>query len=442
MHKRFLVIGILAGGAVLLMFLAAFSCAKEEVEAVTTKPIKGFGRLEFGMNTYAAADNLPFSISYPGAYRDEYEDIIFPGDMIHSYRSVDASRWPLLQSTGATSLKVDAGFLRERLELIIITVESDDSPEKVGDALLAHIRAVYGDESTLYEGPNDDQNLESGEWEAWWSDSEGNSIDLTSSLESKTRLSYRSQSWNEYAENVPRVDGRQVDPLILATGEDQEVPTRVPIRRIGIPPGEYLIKLAISGIALVIGGTLAGFILIACVAAAWKPIKNGDVRNWEAGEPTTDQKQTMLMVYPTLVGALHEWQRRQWHVAYYVFLLLGGLIAAFTGLARTTSNLHPDIYLLGCILPGLIAVLGCFAIGLLERAAVKSRRAIWRLRSRYKDTGDYFKPLEDLPPLYTSCRYDSLSLTLIVAAIVLATFVCYLWIWAMNMLVSGGMALL
>jgi len=149
-----------------------------------------------------------------------------------------------------------------------------------------------------------------------------------------------------------------------------------------------------------------------------------------------------LAVHQRAVEDIHDWQHRQWHIAYYVFLLLGGLIAAFTGLARTASNILPNIYLLGYILPGIIAVLGCFAIRLLEQAAVKSRRDIWRLRPRYKDTGDYFKPLEDLPPLYTSCRYDSLSLTFIVVAIVLATLVCYIWIWAVNMVVSGGSAVL
>ena len=40
---------------------------------------------------------------------------------------------------------------------------------------------------------------------------------------------------------------------------------------------------------------------------------------------TTKQFRTMLMAYPRLVEDLHEWQRRQWHVIYYAFLLLGGI---------------------------------------------------------------------------------------------------------------------
>lgn len=409
----------------------AFSCVKEEGKAVTTDPIRGFGRLEFGMNTQVALAYLPFDLNSWGYDRQE-KDFIYPGDELYSYESVEASKWRLLESTGATGFSFSVGFLADRLELVDISIRSDSSNEKITEELLAQIRGKYGDETSFYNGPNTDQDLEVGEWEARWSDNEGNSLYLESSLENKTFLTYRSKTWNEYSENVPRVDGRVVDPLILATKGSQEVPISMPIRGLGMPLGEYFILRAITWITIIVAGTLVGLILLACGAATWKLRKDSKIPNWKEDEPTTDQKQTMLMVYPTLVGALHEWQRRQWHVAYYVFLLLGGLIAAYTGLARTASNLRPDIYLLGYILPGLIAVLGCFAIGLLERAAVKSRRAIWRLRSRYKDIGDYFKPIEDLPPLYTSCRYDSLSLTFIVVAIVLATGVCYLWIWTMT----------
>ena len=127
-------------------------------------------------------------------------------------------------------------------------------------------------------------------------------------------------------------------------------------------------------------------------------------RKWDKDDPVAQQQlQTMLMYYPRLLDDMREWQRRQWHIVYYAFLLLGGIIALHDRLSDSSYQFYLDnAILIVTIAEALVAGFSILMIWLLECAALRARINVWKTRIMYRSL---FSPLSVLERGYTKYCY-------------------------------------
>lgn len=130
---------------------------------------------------------------------------------------------------------------------------------------------------------------------------------------------------------------------------------------------------------------------------------------WQNDDPLAQaQLKTMLMYYPRLLDDLREWQKRQWHIVYYAFIIIGGLFA----LGTESSIGWQPVQLAG----SLALVLGITAVLILQCACRRSRRNIATIRKTYKSV---FDPLK-LDPRYSDYWYGWPALLILGLAMLFA----------------------